>query len=76
MGAFIALQAGRSVYKWRKVIAMAVLAEAVIKQVTKDKNKKNSKSGDELMNDISATITRFSKNANDYIKQARDRLGK
>lgn len=75
MNTITMLQVSRSLYKWRKILAIAVLIESLYTYKKRhSKSKKTSKSSDEIMSEISSIASRIAAQAQNYLQQAKRRM--
>lgn len=74
MSALNMLVIGRGLYRWRKVIAVAVIAESIMSHKMKNQKKKSKQP--DIMNQASDIFSEFRSKAEDYIEQTRKSLKK
>jgi hypothetical protein len=70
------VQIGRSLFRWRKVIAVVVIAEAIISHQMKKQDKKHKNTKQDMMSNVSDILNDLRYRAEDYIDQARKNMKK
>lgn len=76
MSTISALNTARWLFKWRKVIAAAVILESLLSHKMKKQKKKQDKGRKDMVNNASDMIEDIRHKADDFIEQIRKNMKK